>query len=212
MVENRSVGLCGSLNSGCGLKQKGHSGVWVDRQCVKTCCSQKTCAFQASSLPVWGMTQQKNLKRHHPNLVSQRILPNQTNCAAHPMANPHSNRPFPEGRQLAVAPVEVPTEKSHSRMGSRIPPKRGVKPIPLSRESGQSDFGMSAPLSLESEDGSGKHVSYLYLKIISTKISHFPRSADPSFPSAEARLWHARATLPVPAPAPQVRLWLAGIS
>jgi hypothetical protein len=79
------------------------------------------------------------------------------------MANQHPpRRSLRQTRRLADASIELPTEDSDLRMGTRPPPKRknDISSLVPSRESEQSDSEMQGLLSLESEDESGKHALY----------------------------------------------------
>ena len=74
------------------------------------------------------------------------------------MANPPSlHRPLPKDRQLAPAPIELPTEHSSLQMASPATSKRrkvAGKVVSLPRGSEQGD------LSLESEEETGKYALY----------------------------------------------------
>jgi hypothetical protein len=86
--------------------------------------------------------------------------------------------------------MELLSENSESSVGSLPAAKRkdtfGMFSLP-SPDLEQSDFGMCALLSPESEDGSGKHI--ILYQAISTLIPYFHR--------ALTRFRHAGNTLPI---------------
>ena len=75
------------------------------------------------------------------------------------MAEPFSpHRSFPEGHQPSAAAAEMLAEHSGTGMGSPRKKHAFGPLLALSRESEQFDLGTQDPLSLESEDESGKYM------------------------------------------------------